>query len=338
MTLCDMAPYLLFGFLAAGILSVAISPKTVEKHLGEKGFVSVFKAALFGVPLPLCSCSVIPVTVSMKKSGASNGAATAFLTSTPQTGIDSVFVTFSLLGPVFAIFRPVIALITGIIAGFWVDLTDNNKKTVPNNTTEEKCEHSCCSAKKEKTPNKILQILRYGFITIPGDVAKPLLLGIFIAGIISAIIPDDFFASKLGTGFLPMIVMMAIGIPMYVCSTASVPIAAALILKGISPGAAFVFLITGAATNAAGIMTIYKILGKKVAVIYLTTVVISALISGFLLNFIFKFVKKQGWHATNSGWMLPQSVKIASAIVLLIILGYSIFLLHQVNGKKCSSH
>ena len=327
LTLCDMAPYLLFGFLAAGILSVAISTKTVERHLGERGFLSVFKAALFGVPLPLCSCSVIPVTVSLKKSGANNGAATAFLTSTPQTGVDSIFVTFSLLGPVFAIFRPVIALVTGVIAGLFVNLTDKEKtNTNPEPPVEEKCEHSCCSAKHPaKSANKFLKILRYGFITIPGDVAKPLLLGIFIAGIISALVPDDFFASRLGSGIVPMLVMMAIGIPMYVCSTASVPIAAALILKGISPGAAFVFLITGAATNAAGIMTIWKVLGERVAVIYLTTVVISALVSGYLLNFIFEIVGKYGGSSSKGAAMLPQSFKVASAIVLLIILGYSIF-------------
>ncbi len=338
LTLCDMAPYLLFGFLAAGILSVAISTKTVEKHLGKKGFMSVFKAALFGVPLPLCSCSVIPVTVSLKKSGANNGAATAFLTSTPQTGVDSIFVTFSLLGPVFAIFRPVIALITGVIAGLFVNLTDKEEKeTKAAAVEEEKCEHSCCSAgNTAKAASKFSQILRYGFITIPGDVAKPLLLGILIAGIISALVPDDFFASRLGTGFLPMLVMMAIGIPMYVCSTASVPIAAALILKGISPGAAFVFLITGAATNAAGIMTIWNVLGKRVAIIYLTTVVISALISGYLLNFIFKFVAQYGGASTKGAAMLPQSVKVASAVVLLIILGYSIFMSLRVN--KNSEH
>jgi len=343
LTLCDMAPYLLFGFLAAGILSSAISTKTVEKHLGTKGFWSVFKAALFGVPLPLCSCSVIPVTVSLKKSGASNGAAAAFLTSTPQTGVDSIFVTFSLLGPVFAIFRPVVALITGIITGLLVNLTGiitgllvnltDKEKVSPHNEPEKvKCEHSCCSAKSTKVPNKFLQVLRYGFITIPGDVSKPLLLGILIAGIISALVPTDFFASKLGDGFLPMLIMMAIGIPMYVCSTASVPIAAALILKGISPGAAFVFLITGAATNAAGIMTIWKVLGKRVAIIYLATVVASALISGYLLNFIFKFVTQHDGYAAKAAGMMPDSVKITSAILLIIILGYSIFSSSMFQG------
>ena len=325
-----MAPYLLFGFLASGILSSAVSTETVKKHLGKKGFWSVFKAALFGVPLPLCSCSVIPVTVSLKKSGASNGAATAFLTSTPQTGVDSIFVTFSLLGPVFAIFRPVIALITGIITGLLVNFTDKEKTSPHNDPEKVKCEQCCGSAKTTKPPNKFLQVLRYGFITIPGDVSKPLLLGIFIAGIISALVPNDFFASNLGSGFLPMLIMMAIGIPMYVCSTASVPIAAALILKGISPGAAFVFLITGAATNAAGIMAIWKVLGKRVAIIYLTTVAASALISGYLLNFIFKFVTQHDGYAIKGAGMMPDSVKVTSAILLIIILGYSIFSLRKI--------
>jgi len=338
MTLCEMSPYLLFGFLAAGVLSEVISAKTVEKHLGKKGFMSVFKAALFGVPLPLCSCSVIPVTVSLKKNGASNGASTAFLTSTPQTGVDSIFVTFSLLGPVFAVFRPLTALITGVLAGIFVDLTDKEKEN-SDKKIEEKCEHECCSTKNTKKPNKFLQVLRYGFITIPGDVAKPLLIGILIAGIISAIVPDDFFAGRLGTGFLPMIVMMVVGIPMYVCSTASVPIAAALIAKGISPGAALVFLITGAATNAAGIMTVWQVLGKNVAVVYLTTVMISSIVCGYLLNFIFRFVEQYGWHSTKSAMMLPHSFKIASAIVLLIVLGYSIFTqTRQLNRRNKNCH
>ena len=166
-------------------------------------------------------------------------------------------------------------------------------------------------------------IFRYGFLTIPADVAKPILLGIFIAGIISALVPNDFFASKLGGNFSSMIVMMAIGIPMYVCSTASVPIAAALILKGISPGAAFVFLITGAATNAAGIMTIWKVLGKVVAVIYVSTVVSVALLSGYLLNLIYLLFEQHGWQEPKGAWMLPESIKIASAIILLLILGWT---------------
>jgi len=334
-TLCDMSPYLLFGFLAAGILSVAISKETVENHLGEKGFLSVFKASLFGVPLPLCSCSVIPVTVSLKKSGANNGAATAFLTSTPQTGVDSIFVTFSLLGPVFAIFRPIIALITGVIAGLAVNLLGNDAE----NPADEEISCPHCASQKVETESechsceheilssrgKIFEIFRYGFLTIPTDVAKPLMLGILIAGIISALVPNDFFASKLGTGLMPMLVMMLIGIPMYVCSTASIPIAAALIMKGISPGAAFVFLITGAATNAAGIITIWKVLGKSVAVIYVSTVIVVALLSGFLLNFIYSLFEQHGWQEPKGAWMLPAPVKIASAIALLLILGLAVY-------------
>lgn len=316
-TLCEMAPYILFGFLAAGVLSVIVSPKTVEHHLGGNGFFASVKAALFGVPLPLCSCSVIPVTVSLRKHGAGKAAATAFLISTPQTGVDSIIVTYSLLGPVFAVFRPLVAFITGILGGVGVALLDGDEevKDVP------ACEDDCCSG---YTRGKLYHIFHYGFITLGRDIARPLIIGIFIAGFIAAVVPENFFADKLGTGIMPMLVMLVIGIPMYVCSTASVPIAASLIAKGISPGAALVFLITGAATNAAGIATVWKIMGKKTAIIYLVTVAVSAVISGLALDGLSGFIQQRGWHMGTHGEMLPYSIKVLSALVLCALLLYMI--------------
>lgn len=319
-TLCEMAPYLLFGFLVAGILYVFISPRTVERHLGGSGLWPVFKASLFGVPLPLCSCSVIPVTTSLRTHGASKAASLAFLLSTPQTGVDSIAATYALLGPVFAVFRPLAALIIGFIGGAVTAVLDKDPKV---NGTMPRCQDECCTGSAIKT-HALIRMLRYAFITLPADIGKPLLGGIVVAALMNAIIPDNYFAEKLGTGIWPMVVMMAIGIPMYVCATASVPVALALMMKGVSPGAALVFLMTGPATNAAGVMTIWKIMGRRTAVIYLVTIAVTALASGWLLDALFTMPAIAHAHAEHTGHMaLPAWANAASGIALVAIIAWA---------------
>jgi uncharacterized protein len=317
-TVLEMSPYLLFGFFMAGLLSVLVSKQLVEKHLGGKGIWPVIKASLFGVPLPLCSCSVIPVTMSLRKHGASRGASISFLLSTPQTGVDSIFVTYALLGPVFAIFRPIAAFVTGIVGGMMVNFFGDSSE---NNTQENKtCEDECCCAGHKTNP--VTRMFKYGFITLPRDIGRPMLLGLVAAAFISALVPDGFFADKLGTGVIPMLVMMLIGIPMYVCATASVPIAAALMMKGLSPGAALVFLMTGPATNAASFVLIWKIMGRAAALTYLAAVAGCALLSGILLDYIISGVALS--HTMHHGWMMPLNIQYISAVVLFIVLIFAI--------------
>lgn len=315
----EMAPYLLFGFFMAGLLSVCISPATVEKHLGGHGIWPVVKAALLGVPLPLCSCGVIPVAASLRRHGASRGATIAFLISTPQTGVDSILVTLSLLGPVFAIFRPVVAFISGIVGGALSVFFDIPEKKQYNSASRGDDEYSSDS----ENSNKLVRIFKYGFVTIPQDIAKALLVGLLIAGLITSIIPDDFFSGVLGTGIGAMLVMMACGIPMYVCATASVPIAVALIAKGVSPGAALVFLMTGPATNAATVATIWQSLGRRSAIIYLVSVAMTALASGLLLDGIIHAGVVPPMH--HMGWMMPHAFNTVAAFVLLGVLGFALF-------------
>jgi uncharacterized membrane protein YraQ (UPF0718 family) len=310
--LAEMSPYLLFGFLVAGLLSVLISQRLVERHLGGSGIWPLFKASIFGGPLPLCSCGVIPVSMSLHKHGASRGSTISFLLSTPQTGVDSIFVTFSLLGPVFAVFRPLVALVTGIIGGSLVNLFGRDAK----DQMPQQCTDECCDA--EKKNNKLLRGLKYGFVALPRDIGKAMLVGLIIAAFISALVPDGFFAEKLGTGIFAMVVMMFLGIPVYVCATASVPVAAALILKGLTPGAAIVFLMTGPATNAASIVTIWKTLGLRTAIIYLLTVAGCALLSGILLDSLASGLDFE--IVTRPAQMLPVALKYASAVVLLVVL------------------
>lgn len=325
-TIAEMSPYLLFGFFVAGLLSVLVSQQLVEKHLGGRGLWPLIKASIFGVPLPLCSCGVIPVSMSLHKHGASKGSTIAFLLSTPQTGVDSIFVTLSLLGPVFAVYRPVAALITGLLGGTFVDVFGQKRQV--QQSPAEKCTDECCSKEKK---NRVVKGLKYGFITLPRDIGKAMLLGLFIAAFISALVPDGFFAEKLGTGIFAMVVMMFLGIPVYVCATASVPVAAALILKGLTPGAALVFLMTGPATNAASFITIWKTLGRATAIIYLATVAGCALLGGILLDFLATSVDID--ITAHPHWMLPDFVKYISAAVLLAVLGYALFSKKKTSQK-----
>ncbi|HPC94395.1 MAG TPA: permease [Sedimentisphaerales bacterium] len=313
----EMSPYLLFGFFVAGLLSMLVSRKMVERHLGGPGVLPLFKAAIFGVPLPLCSCGVIPVSMSLHKQGASKGATISFLLSTPQTGVDSILVTYSLLGPVFAIFRPLVALVTGVVGGVLVNLFGKPDSAAP--AVDPPSDRSA----DPTWTRRFIDGMEYAFVTLPRDIGKPLLLGLAIAAIISALTPDDFFAEKLGHGLPAMLVMMAVGIPIYVCASASVPVAAALILKGLSPGAALVFLMTGPATNAAGLTTIWNAMGRRTALLYLATVAGCALAAGLLLDALVS--RMQIETVSHVHQMIPPTVENLAALVLLALLGYGFY-------------
>jgi len=326
-----MAPYLLFGFLVAGILSALISQRIVRRHLGGRGGWSLVKASIFGIPLPLCSCGVIPVSMSLHRHGASKGATISFLLSTPQTGVDGILVTLSLLGPVFAVFRPLSAFVTGILGGAAVNIFA--PKPAGRQTDEEiQCSEPCCQG--ESKSDKLKGGLKYGFVNLPRDIGAAMVIGIVIAAAISAFVPEGFFANKLGAGIISMLVMVILGVPLYVCATASVPVAAAMILKGLSPGAALVFLMTGPATNAASFATIWKVMGARTALVYLLSVVVCALAAGLLLNWI--FAGTQFEVITHARRMLPAIVRYASAVVLAIILGYAFISARIREHARCA--
>ena len=306
-----ISPYLLFGFLIAGFLSVIISQDLIEKNLGNnQGLFSIIKASLLGVPLPLCSCSVIPVSASLKKHGASKGAVTSFLFSTPQTGVDSIMVTYGMLGPIVALIRPCIALITGILCGSIVYRLDKNY----DNSDTEDCHDECCEPLHQST---IKRILNYSFITLPKDIIKPLMVGIIIAALINIYLPITIIDNFVGQGFLSMIIMIVIGLPLYVCATASIPIALAMMGKGVTLGAALVFLMVGPATNTTSITTMIKILGKKSTIITISSLIIISLFFGMLVDLLSisapDILNNQHIHSHLS------IINIISAILILII-------------------
>ncbi len=321
----QMAPYLLFGFLMSGLLSVTVSPETVERHLGKKGIRQIIKAALLGVPLPLCSCSIVPLSATLYRHGAGKGATISFLASTPQTGVDSISVTWALLGPVFVLFRVAAAFFSGILAGIGVELIPDNEKT----NTEQKPQCGC--HRSEKKGHRLLQMFHYGFITLPRDIGRAMLFGLLLSGLISTVLPPNFFADKLGSGFISMLVMVIVGIPIYTCSSGSVPIAFGLIRAGLSPGAALVFLVTGPATNAATITTIADFLGKRAVAIYLVCISATAIGAGMLLN-----VAISGKIIENfeTACKHPESYSILSYIMSILLIAILMPSLRITRKKK----
>ena len=278
----EMTPYILFGVIIAGILSVYVNKKYVAKHIGGHTLKSIFKAAIFGVPLPLCSCGVVPTTVYLKQAGASKPAAMSFLISTPQTGVDSIAATYGMLGPFFAVFRPLAALLTGMWGGFLSLVMDHKEeKKIKTFEIDE-------AGTGEGFKEKFRKFKNYAFIEFVDDIAVQFAAGLLLAGLISYLIPDNFFSgSVLADGLPGMMFMIIIGIPLYICSTSSIPIAVALIAKGISPGAAYVFLIAGPATNAASLAVLLKVLGRKQTFIYLLSIITGSIMAGFVINLFY---------------------------------------------------
>ncbi len=276
-----MAPYLLFGFMVAGILYAFVPGKFYRNHLSRPGAWAVIKAALIGVPLPLCSCGVLPTAVSLRRNGASRGASTSFLIATPQTGVDSIAATYSLLGPAFAIIRPVAALVTAFIGGMLV-----NREEKQNAASCEMEVDTIDAPEADSFGAKIKAALRYGFVEMIQNIGKWLIIGLIIAAAITVFVPDGFFTFFADYPLLSMIAVVIVAVPMYVCSTGSIPIALSLMLKGLSPGAAFVLLMAGPAANFASIIIVSKSLGKKAAAIYLGTIVVGAIAIGMCIDYL----------------------------------------------------
>lgn len=371
----DSAPWLLLGLLIAGMIKAFVPSALMAKHLGNNDTLSVFKAAIFGAPLPLCSCGVIPAALGLHRSGASKAATTSFLIATPETGVDSIGISYALLGPYIAIIRPIAAIITAISAGilvlFFGKDDDKNKTHEHTNTqkcktnsnsvndnplvpdshnnnhnqngccantvvTEEPKEDSCC-AKTDNPPSSIYkrmqQGLRFTAIDLIKDITGWLLLGLLAAAIIMTMIPDSFLA-KWGNSFYAFVVMAVIGIPMYICATASTPVAAGLLFAGVSPGAVLVFLLVGPATNFATMAMVKKELGTTILSIYLSTVVLMGFTFGYLTNMLMTFLQVDFIQQASHVHALNPLVSQISAVILAILMLHAVYLLYKKRDNK----
>lgn len=333
----DAAPWLLGGLMIAGLIHSFIGTKTLAKHLGRDSVSSTVKAALFGAPLPLCSCSVIPAAISLKRNGASKSATVSFLVSTPETGVDSIAVSYALLGPFMAIIRPVSAILSAVAAGVLTlgFVTNHSGSASPTLQVQKDndCSHhaGCCGSDSSPTTpeagapegdvlSRFIEGQRYAFVDIFNDMAGWLLIGLVLAAATLTWVPEQFL-TQWGGGFTAMLVMALVGIPMYICATASTPIAAGLLLSGISPGAVLVFMLAGPATNMATLGIIKRELGGKTLVAYLTGVLSVAFLSGFATNaLISHFDINIQAQLAASEHLLPEELMQGSALILALLI------------------
>lgn len=337
----DTAFWLLLGLFAAGMIKSFIAEDTLQRWVGGSGFAAVSRAALFGAPLPLCSCGVLPAAIGLHRSGASKEATVSFLISTPETSVDSIAVTYALMGPVMAVYRPIAALVSAIITGMMTSLAGDKAGIAQvetpvstccseiEQTTESCCEttdeavheHDCCSAESPVVHqhSRLFNAVRYAATELLDDIAGWMAIGIIIAGVILTYIPPDWL-SQWGQGITAMLVMLVIGIPMYICAVASTPVAAGLIMAGVSPGVALVFLLVGPATNIAGLALVSRELGFRVTLIYLAGIAVISVAMGLLLE---QLLRTTSWQVSarlgEASMMIPMSLAWGSAILLLIL-------------------
>ncbi len=326
--LLDASVYILFGILLGGILKVFLSPAYVSRHLGRGRFSSVLKAALLGIPIPICSCGVLPVAASLKKQGANKGATMAFLISTPESGVDSISITYALLDPIMTVARPVAAFTSAIVAGIsenlWMPTIKARQQPMdlvcP---VDSGCSGGCDDGEHERQHGlfeKISAGLHYAVNEIWDDIAGWFFLGLFLAGIITVLIPDELIFKYLGGGLPAMLIMLVVGIPLYICATASTPIAAALLMKGVSPGAALVFLLVGPATNITSLSVLIGILGKRATAVYLVSISVVSVVCGLLLDQIYDSLGISIYAVVGQGGeIIPAGLKLAGALLILLI-------------------
>ncbi|MBW2368927.1 MAG: SO_0444 family Cu/Zn efflux transporter [Deltaproteobacteria bacterium] len=340
----EAAIYILFGFFIAGVLHSLITPKLIVKYLGKRNFRSVLLASLFGVPLPLCSCSVLPTAISLRKQGASRGSTVSFLISTPETGADSISLTYALMDPLMTVFRPLAAVITAISAGLTANFVDRKKEGEDHTSgtvqaalmemehfkghehcSDPTCGPSCDGSGPTPSPEgfrgKLKTLFDYAYGELLDDIAVWLLISIVLAGVISALVPPSFFEAYMDNTLLSMLLMLVVGVPLYMCAASSTPLAVALILKGLNPGAALVFLLAGPATNAGTVLLVGKFLGKRMLAVYLGTIAVVSILLGLVLNYIYlKFNLDPAVTMGSAAGLIPQWLKIGASIVLMFLI------------------
>ena len=324
-----MSPYILLGFFLAGIMHAFVPAALYHKYLGRKSFRSVLNAAILGIPIPLCSCGVIPTAMSLKKEGASRGATVSFLIATPQTGVDSIIATYSLMGLPFALLRPLAALFTSLFGGQMVNIFDKDKE-------ENAVKPATPVATKSSFGAKVVEVFRYAYIEMMQDIGRWLIVGLVVAGLITVFVPQSFFALFSDSSLLSMLIVLVFAIPMYLCATGSIPIAVALMMKGLSPGTALVLLMAGPAVNAASMLVVGKVLGKKTLVIYILSIVLGSILFGLGIDYL---LPREWFTATVTEMASASGTSVFNMIctaVLLVLLSVAMFLRFRQN-RKCTN-
>ncbi|OGR36927.1 MAG: permease [Desulfovibrionales bacterium GWA2_65_9] len=348
------APFLLFGFFVAGLLRALVPADLLVRHFGGRGLVSVLKGALLGAPLPLCSCGVLPAAMGLRRQGAGAGATTAFMIATPETGVDSLAVTYALIDPIMTVLRPIAAVFTAVVAGLAANLLP--ERFIPAlrpalrpvlKAEGAGCASGCCfggcatsapisPANPASMSARLREGQRHAFGEMLADVGLWLVLGVLAAGAISAFMPPSFFLDTLSGEFTSMLAMLLVGVPMYVCASSSTPIAASLLLKGLSPGAALVFLLAGPATNATTITVMARTFGPALTGVYVASIAACSLVFGLLANRIYAALGFDIHAVLGSvAETLPAWLEIASSVLLVVLILRALLRSRQVH-RACA--
>lgn len=336
-----MSPYLLLGFLIAGVLHSFVPSSIYSRYLAGTGLRSVATAAAFGIPLPLCSCGVLPTAVALRRSGASRAASTSFLIATPQTGVDSIAATYSMMGLPFAILRPVAALVTSLIGGLAVGHWERKGSL---GDIKEEGDYEFSQLPKGLW-NKIVETFKYGFFDMMQSIGRWLLLGLVIATLITVLLPDNFFSTYARWPLLNMFIIVLVAVPMYVCATGSIPIAAALMLKGMSPGCALVLLMAGPAANVASMFIVNKAFGRKATIVYLLSIIGGAIGFGLLVDywpglretFIDALPHHMMHHGMHGASWLNTACSVALLGMIIVALGAKYWKSYQIKRNKTTA-
>jgi len=311
-----MSIYIIIGLLFAGILKQLVPDTFVSQHLGNDSIGSVVKATLFGIPLPVCSCSVIPLAQGLRKEGASKGAVQSFLISTPITGVDSILATYSLFGFVFTTFRVISSIIIAISVGLVQNFIqkDDDQKVEPLQSSCG-CTSNCEAPEKKKF--SFIKALKYGYGTLFEDMAKALLIGLILGTLFVTFTPKEYAQILFENQLLTYVVVMLFAMPLYTCATASLPIAAAFLLQGMSAGAVFIFLTAGPATSAVTMSVVYKMLGKTSLIVYIIVIALLAFAFGYMYDSVFADLTLISINIDNDQVSLLDSI--ASSLMMILI-------------------
>lgn len=317
--LAQSGPFLLVGFLLAGLLEVMVPRGWIRQHLGGRGLGPVGRAALVGAPVPLCSCSVLPTAAQLRREGASPGATTSFLIATPETGVDSVGITYALMDPLMTVARPVAAIVTAIGAGLAVDAAgEDPPQPSPDGSCREDHDHD--HDHKPVARGRLTRAITYAYGPLMADLAPWFVVGFALAAAITLAVPADFFGGTIPGGLPAMLLMLVAGIPLYVCATASTPIAAALMAKGLEPGPALVFLLAGPATNLATMGVVRGLLGGRNLSIYLGSIATCSLLAGALVQVLYPWLGLEPRVFAGEGHASPGMVAQAGGVLLALLL------------------
>jgi uncharacterized membrane protein YraQ (UPF0718 family) len=313
--------YVLIGLVFVGIVHLYVSEDWIKTHLGANSKYSALKGALYGIPLPLCSCGVIPLAISLRQKGASKKAVTSFFITTPMTGIDSIIATYGVFGLPMAIIRVLSSFISGVVAGIFVKESNDN---IQKEEKKSCCSSSCCSSSTHIKENKFKQAFYYSINEVFSDIAKPMFYGLILATLLMLLIPNNSVEFLNDNLFVTYALVFVVALPLYVCSISAIPIALSMLAVGVSPGVAFVFLAAAPATNIITAGVIKKVLGSDVLIVYLLSIVSVTIFFALMIDFVFP----AQWFAylTNSLENESQSIlDISGAIIFLIIMFYFVF-------------